>query len=87
MANHSKAEREKRKAEGARVEEIQAAWLGSIPPAAAKAFAASVEAARARGPLPKRPDMAPGPLPNPPRPGHEPRKPKEEPRGRGPRRD
>ena len=45
----------------------------------AAAFAAKVEAARTRGPLPPKPDMAPGTLPNPPRPGNEPRPPKKEP--------
>ena len=37
-----------------------------------------------RGPLPPRPDMAPGTLPNPPRPGREPKPVKEDKRtGRG----
>ena len=45
--------------------------------ATANAFAQAVEAARARGPEPKRPDMAPGTAPRPPRPGREPREPKE----------
>jgi hypothetical protein len=86
MAKHSKAERERRTAQSARVAEIEAAWMGSVPAATAKAFTLSVEAARARGPEPRRPDMAPGTLPNPPRPGHEPRPVKEDPRARG-RRD
>ncbi len=86
MAKHSKAERERRTAQSARVAEIEAAWMGSVPTATAKAFTLSVEAARARGPEPRRPDMAPGTLPNPPRPGHEPKPVKEDPRARG-RRD
>ncbi len=86
MTKHSKAERERRAAEGARVTEIEAAWMGSVPAATAKAFTIAVEAARARGPEARRPDMAPGTLPNPPRPGHEPRPVKEDPRAR-PRRD
>jgi hypothetical protein len=86
MAKHSKAERERRAAETVRVAEIEAAWMGSVPTATAKAFTLAVEAARARAPQPRRPDMAPGTLPNPPRPGHEPRPVKEDPRGR-PRRD
>ena len=60
MARHSKHERERRAAETERVKQIEAAWLGSLPAAAAKAFAESVAAARARGPQEKRPDMAPG---------------------------
>lgn len=86
MTKHSKAERERRVAENARVAEIQAAWVGSIPSATAKAFAQNIEAVRARGPIPKHPDMAPGTRPNPPRPGREPRPVKEDPKGRG-RRD
>ena len=60
MARHSKHERERRSAETERVKQIEAAWLGSLPAATAKAFAESVAAARARGPQEKRPDMAPG---------------------------
>ncbi len=52
MAKHSKAERERRTAQSARVAEIEAAWMGSVPTATAKAFTLSVEAARARGPSP-----------------------------------
>ena len=78
MARHSKHERERRSAETERVKQIEAAWLGSLPSAAAKAFAESVAAARARGPQEKRPDMAPGTLPRPPRPGREPKPPKDE---------
>jgi hypothetical protein len=77
MAKHSKSERERRKAQSARVAEIEAAWIGSVPTAAMKAFTQAVEAARARGPLPRPADMAPGTRPNPPRPGHEPRPPKD----------
>ena len=47
MARHSKHERERRAAETERVKQIEAAWLGSLPAAAAKAFAESVAAARA----------------------------------------
>jgi len=78
VARHSKHERERRSAETERVKQIEAAWMGSLPAAAAKAFAESVAAARARPPQEKRPDMAPGTLPRPPRPGHEPKPPKEE---------
>ena len=78
MARHSKHERERRSAETERVKQIEAAWLGSLPAATAKAFAESVAAARARPPEERRPDMAPGTLPRPPRPGHEPKPPKEE---------
>jgi hypothetical protein len=86
MAKHSKAERERRAEQTARVAEIEAAWMGSVPAATSKAFTIAVEAARARGPEPRRPDMAPGTAPNPPRPGHEPRPPKDDPRARS-RRD
>jgi hypothetical protein len=78
VARHSKHERERRKAETERVREIEAAWMGSVPTATAKAFAESVAAARARGPEAKQPDMPPGTAPRPPRPGHEPRPPKDE---------
>jgi hypothetical protein len=78
MAKHSRRERERRSAETERVKQVEAAWLGSLPPATAKAFALSVEAARARGPEAPRPDMAPGTPPRPPRPGREPKPPKEE---------
>jgi hypothetical protein len=83
MTKHSKAERERRVAESARMVEVQRAWEASIPPAVAAEFAAGVAAARARGPLPPPPDMAPGTLPRPPRPGREPKPTKEE---TGPRR-
>jgi hypothetical protein len=82
VTKHSRREREKRVAETERVREIESAWMKSIPTATASAFALAVEAARARGPLPPRPDMAPGTLPRPPRPGREPKPPKEETRPR-----
>ena len=86
MARHSKHERERRTAETERVKQIEAAWLGSLPPAVAKSFAESVAVARARAPQEKRPDMPPGTMPRPPRPGHEPKPPKDE-RPRRPSRD
>lgn len=82
MTKHSRHEREKRAQETERVREIEAAWLGSLPPATAHAFTLAVEAARARGPLPPPPDMAPGTPPRPPRPGREPKPPKEQTRSR-----
>ncbi len=84
MTKHSKFENERRAAETTRTKEIEAAWLGSLPPETAKSFNTAVEAARARPPQERAPDMAPGTLPRPPRPGHEPRPPKEE-RNRRPR--
>lgn len=78
MVKHSRAERERRKEQSEAAARIQAAWEGSVPAAKAAEFNAAVVAARARGPLPPPPDMAPGTPPNPPRPGHEP-KPKKEP--------
>src|SRR3954451_17939267 len=86
MAKHSKRERERRVAESERARQVEAAWMGTVPPAPAKAFTQAVEAARARGPQEPQPDMAPGTPPRPPRPGHEPKPPKEE-RGRRPSRD
>lgn len=83
MTKHSKAERERREQESVRIAEIQHAWAGSIPAPVAAKFAQDVEAARARGPQPPRPDMAPGTAPRPPRPGHEPKPSKDE---RAPRR-
>jgi hypothetical protein len=77
MARHSRHEREQRAAETTRVKEIESAWLRSLPTAEAASFTAAVEAARARGPREPLPDMAPGTLPRPPRPGFEPKPPKE----------
>jgi hypothetical protein len=82
MAKHSRHERDRRTAETERVKEIESAWLRSLPAAQAAAFASAVEIARARGPEPRRPDMAPGTAPRPPRPGHEPRPPKDEARSK-----
>ncbi len=78
MTKHSRAERERRTTETARVKEIEAAWLGSLTPDVAKSFATAVTAARARGPLAPPPPMAPGTAPRPPRPGREPKPSKEE---------
>ena len=78
MTKHSRLEKERRAAEGERVREIEAAWLGSLTPDAAKAFKASVETARNRPPAAPPENMPPGTAPRPPRPGHEPRAAKEE---------
>ncbi|MGD0861817.1 MAG: hypothetical protein ABSA21_03545 [Candidatus Limnocylindrales bacterium] len=78
MTKRSRHEREQRAAENVRVKQITADWERAVPPERAASFALEVEAARARGPLPARPDMAPGTAPNPPRPGNEPRPPKKE---------
>ena len=77
MTKHSRSERERRAAETAHVKEIESAWMRSIPADQAAAFSRAVEAARARGPEARKPDMAPGTAPRPPRPGHEPREPKD----------
>lgn len=82
MTKRSRYEREQRAAQNVRIREITAEWERSVPPERAEAFAREVAAARARGPLPRKPDMAPGTLPNPPRPGNEPRPPKEAPQRR-----
>jgi len=78
MTKHSKTEREKRAAETVRIQDIERAWQGSVPAAVAKEFAAGVKAAKERGPAERRPDMAPGTAPRPPRPGHEPKPKKDE---------
>jgi hypothetical protein len=84
MTKHSPYERAQRSAETERMKQIESAWYASIPADTAKAFAQEVEAARARGPLKPPPDMAPGTLPNPPRPGREPKPVKDDRRtGRG----
>ena len=78
MTKHSRAERERRAAETVRVKEIEAAWLGSLPPDAAKAFNTAVAAARARpAGRTARPD-GPRYRSPPPRPGREPKPSKEE---------
>ena len=82
MARHSKFESDRRAAETARLKEIEAAWMGSLPKATSEAFAAAVAAARARPPQGPPPNMPPGTRPNPPK--HEPRPTKEE-RNRRPR--
>ena len=78
MTKRSKYERERRAEANVRVKQITAEWERAIPPDRAAAFALEVEAARARGPRPRQPDMAPGTAPHPPRPGFEPRPPKKE---------
>jgi hypothetical protein len=77
MVKRSRAERAQRVEQKEATARIQAAWQASLPPAVAKEFAARVAEAQARGPAPRPPDMAPGTAPNPPRPGHEPKPPKE----------
>ena len=77
MGKRSKFERERRAIDTERSRQIEAAWFASIPAETAGAFTRDVEAARARGPLPPPPDMAPGTPPRPPRPGHEPKPAKE----------
>jgi hypothetical protein len=73
MTKHSRHERQRRIEESERVKQVEAAWVARVPPAVAKAFAIGVETARTRGPEARRPDMAPGTLPRPPRPGREPK--------------
>jgi hypothetical protein len=78
MTKHARAERDRREAENARMKEIEAAWMGSLTPAVAKAFTEDVARVRARPPQEPPANMAPGTLPRPPRPGREPRPSKEE---------
>jgi len=87
MTKHSKRERERRTAEGERVRQIEAAWVASMPADTARAFASAVASARARPPAERAPDMAPGTLPRPPRPGHEPKPKERDPKARGGSRD
>jgi hypothetical protein len=82
MTKRSETERARRAAENERMVEIERAWRGSIPTDVAAEFDAQVRAAKARGPLPPPPDMAPGTPPRPPRPGREPKPPKTETRSR-----
>ena len=82
MTKRSEFVRARRAAENERIVEIERAWRGSIPTDVAAEFDAQIRAAKARGPLPPRPDMAPGTAPRPPRPGHEPKPPKDESRSR-----
>jgi hypothetical protein len=82
MTKHSRFESAQRSAETARMKEIEAAWMGSIPAADAQSFRDAVAAARARPPQAPPPNQPPGTRPNPPR--HEPRPTKQE-RLRGPR--
>jgi hypothetical protein len=82
---HSRSERERRAREVEDVRRIEGAWRASLAPDVAASFANAVAEVRARGPLPKPPDMPPGTRPNPPRPGHEPRPPKESAPTRRPR--
>jgi hypothetical protein len=82
MTKHSKLERERRAAESERMVEIGRAWTASIPAGVAADFAKEVAVAQTRV-YEKPADMAPGTLPNPPRPGREPKPTREEnPRGR-----
>lgn len=78
MTKRSRYEREQRAAANLRAKQISGDWERAISPERLAAFTAEVEAARARGPRAPQPDMAPGTLPNPPRPGNEPRPPKKE---------
>ena len=73
MTKRSEFERARHAAANVRIAEIERAWRGSIPADAASKFDAQVRAAKERGPLPPPPNMAPGTMPRPPRPGHEPK--------------
>ena len=77
MAKHSSFERDRRAAESTRMVEVQRAWEASVPAAVAAEFARGVAAAQTRVRT-VMPDMAPGTLPRPPRPGRAPKPAKEE---------
>jgi hypothetical protein len=81
LTKQSRYERSQRTAEQTRIREIEATWAARISPEQAASFKREVEVALARTPEPRQ-DMAPGTLPNPPRPGREPRPPKEQAKGR-----
>jgi hypothetical protein len=70
---HSRFEREQRAAEDRRMREVADAWYGRVAPDEMASFRAAVAVAHARPVAEPRPNMAPGTLPNPPRPGREPR--------------
>ena len=82
MTKRSEFERAKRQESNARVAELERAWRAALPSDVAGEFDARVRAAKARGPLPPPPDMAPGTPPRPPRPGREPKPPKTDDRPR-----
>ena len=82
LSKYSKTKRDRRKAQNEDVARIEAAWVASVPAEQAKEFEEAVATARARGPIPPPPDMAPGTRPNPPRPGHEPKQPKDQTKSR-----
>lgn len=82
MSKRSADKKARKAEEQARIVEVERAWRGSMALDVAKAFDAQVKAARERGPLPPPPNMPPGTRPNPPRPGHEPKAPKSDDRGR-----
>ena len=73
MTKHSPYERARRAAETARIKEIEAGWWAGLPADTARTFEREVAASRARGPLEPPPNQAPGTMPKPPRPGHEPK--------------
>ena len=80
MTRHSRYEQAQRAAESERMREIGTAWMARLSADERNAFSAAVLEAQARPPR-EHVDMAPGTLPNPPRPGREPRPAKgEEPR-------
>ncbi len=81
MTKRSRFERARRDAQQEDVARIEAAWRARLPADVTKEFARSVEAARTRGPIPPPPNQPPGTIPNPPRPGHEPKPKKAETRG------
>ncbi len=76
MTKRSRFEQAQRSAERDRIGHIEADWVSRLSPDELGAFRREVAAAHDRQPEP-RPDMAPGTAPNPPRPGHEPREPRE----------
>jgi hypothetical protein len=82
MTKHSRRERERRAQETDRMRQIEAAWAAALSPERANAFRLALEAARARGPLPPPPDMAPGTPPRPPRREPRPAKDAKQPRRR-----
>ncbi|HET7829982.1 MAG TPA: hypothetical protein VFL03_10500 [Candidatus Limnocylindrales bacterium] len=77
MTKRSAFEQRQRAAEQEQIKAVEASWYARMSAADQTAFRREVEVALAREPQPHA-DMAPGTRPNPPRPGREPRPPKEQ---------
>ena len=79
MTKRSRFDRQRRASEHERTLAIEDGWRARLSPQDQAAFRHQVELAWAYRPEPRQ-DMPPGTLPNPPRPGREPREPKGKPK-------